>query len=101
MREADGGLIQRDGGEVGLQPTGVAGECLPVGPAAGKRHCHRHLHLTPLGILFFDVLLLADRIERKHPDRPATADIVVEGGPGLRAGMRPVKWPSAGSERVA
>ena len=101
MREADGGLIQRDGGEVGLQPTGVAGECLPVGPAAGKRHCHRHLHLTPLGILFFDVLLLADRIERKHPDRPATADIVVEGGPGLRAGVRPVKRPRAGSRHVA
>ena len=52
-------------------------------------------------MLFFDVLLLADRIEGKHSDRPAAADIVVEGRPGFRAGVRPVEGARAGAGHVA
>jgi len=83
VRKADDRAVERDGGEIGFQPAGVAGESLAVEPAAGGGQGHRDLQLAAAGVGLVDVLLLDCRVEGEDADRPAGADILGEGGPGL------------------
>ena len=83
VRKADDRAVERDGGEIGFQPAGVAGESLAVEPAAGGGQGHRDLQLAAAGVGLVDVLLLDRRVEGEDADRPAGADILGEGGPGL------------------
>ena len=83
VREARDRAVERDGGQVRLQATRVAGEGLGVEPAAGRGERHRDLELTAAGVGLVHVLLLDRRVEGEDADRPAGADIVGERGPGL------------------